>query len=153
MGAAYADVGQGINLEKHNAVAVTGSYNFGRVSIGGGYQKESDIAGIVDADRTSYSAGASAEVFVNHTIKAQYAISETDVDETTAKLWAVGYDYAMDKQTTIYLAYAKMVNDLDVAFSVNGKGHGDKVVPLAGDDPTALSLGIVYKFDSSLIAK
>ncbi|SQH75203.1 protein of unknown function, might related with Porin [Shewanella benthica] len=34
-----------------------------------------------------------------------------------------------------------------MALSANGKGHGDKVVPAMGDDPSALSFGIIYKFE------
>ncbi|NRB24177.1 hypothetical protein [Shewanella sp.] len=50
----------------------------------------------------------------------------------------------MSINTTLYLAYSYVSND---AFSADGKGHGDKVVSGMGDDPSALSFGIIYKFD------
>ena len=84
-------------------------------------------------------------------IKAQFANSLGQGDDNDATQFAVGYDYTFDQQTTVYIAYANTQNDDKVNFSVNGKGHGDKVVPLIGDDPHAISLGIIYTFSHSLI--
>lgn len=150
IGAAYASIGQGLGLDEHTAVAVTGSYDFGKYGIGGGYQQESDIGGVAGDDRDSFTIGASAKVSAKGTLKILAATSDGEANNTTASLLAVGYDHALDKHTTVYIAYATMSNDDGVNFSVNGKGHGDKVVPALGDDPSALSFGIVYKFDTPL---
>jgi predicted porin len=151
VGAAYASIGQGVGSDEHTALAFTGSYTGSAFSIGGGFQQESDIGGVSGDDRDSFSFGASTRLNDKDTIKVQFAISEGEGNDTDATQIAIGYDHALDKHTTVYVTYATMNNDANVAFSVNGKGHGDKVVPANGDDPAALSFGIVYKFDAQLV--
>ncbi len=150
LGAAYALVGQGMDKDEHTAAAITVGYDFGRLSIGGGFQSESDIGGVSGADRDSFTIGASIKAGAKGTLKAQFANSDGDADESDATQSAIAYDYALDKNTVLYVAYARMSNDDNVSFSANGKGHGDKVTPVMGEDPSAVSFGIVSKFDVSL---
>jgi predicted porin len=152
LGLAYTTIGLGqSNNENHTAVALTIGYDFGLFSLGGGYQTEMDIAGLSGNDRDSYSIAGSMQVGDKGKIKAQFANSSGQSDASDATQFAVGYDYAFNKQTTLYIAYANTRNDDNVDFSVNGKGHGDKVIPLIGDDPNAISVGIVYTFSHQLI--
>ncbi|MEC4728291.1 porin [Shewanella sp. D64] len=152
LGVMYTSIGQGDIAEKnHTAAAVTLGYLFGRFSVGGGYQTEMDIGGISRNDRDSYTIGASMNIGDKGKVKAQFAVSSGEGESNDATQIAVGYDYSIDEQTTIYIAYANMNNDKNVNFSVNGKGHGDKVVPLMGNDPHAISLGIVYSFSYAVV--
>ncbi|ACA87068.1 porin [Shewanella woodyi] len=152
LGVMYTSIGQGEMVDKdHTAAAVTLGYHFGRFSVGGGYQSEMDIGGSPGNDRDSFSLGGSMEVGDKGKIKAQFAVSSGEGDASDATQIAVGYDYQFDTQTTLYIAYANMDNDDNVNFSVNGKGHGDKVVPLMGNDPHAISLGIVYSFSHAVV--
>jgi len=158
VGLAHASIGQGKGIDEHTVQALTVGYYFGRFSIGGGYQRESDIKGVSGDDRDSVSFGGSMKITDSGTIKLQLATSDGDADHSDATLMAIGYDHALDDQTTLYMAYARVSNegsislsDNDKGFSANGKGHGDKVTPLAGDDPNVFSFGIVYKFDASLL--
>ena len=152
VGMAYTSVGQGINADNdHTAAAVTVGYTHGRYTIGGGFQLENDIAGLTDNDRETFNVGASLKVGKNGKIKAQFASSTSDQSESDASQFAVGYDYNLAKNTVIYVAYALMDNEDNVRFSVNGKGHGDKVVPAYGVDPSVFSIGIVYQFNHGLL--
>lgn len=150
VGAAYANIGQGeLGADDHKAIALTVGYYDDNFSLGGGLQLESDIAGNSGQDRDSYSFGGSLNVGEKGKIKAQFAVSSGDGENYDASQFAVGYDYSLNNKVNLYVAYAKTDNDENVNFSVNGKGHGDKVVPLIGNDPSAFSLGIVAKFDLS----
>ncbi len=151
VGLAYASIGQGAGVDDHTAVVITLGYDFGQFTLGGGFQSESDIAGEPGSDRDSLSIGGSVKVGDEGTFKLQFANSSGSGSDSDATLFAIGYDQAMGENYTLYVAYANMSNDPNVAFSVNGKGHGDKIVPAAGDDPSIFSLGFVYKFDVSLI--
>ncbi len=153
LGLAHASIGQGVAMPEHTAQAITVSYDFGGFTIGGGFQSEMDIGGVDNLDRGTASIGASVDIGKNSVIKLQYADSSGEYLDSDANLFAVGYDYNYDESTKIYLAYAKMSNDNQVQFSANGKGHGDKVVPSLGQDPNAISLGIVYQFDVSLYSQ
>ncbi|WP_019026933.1 porin [Colwellia piezophila] len=147
LGFAYGSIGQPDANKDQTVAAFTLGYNFERYSIGGGYQMEFDIAGLAGNDRGSFSLGGSMKLSDKGTLKAQFAVSDGEFSQSEATQIAVGYDYALNDNATIYLAYARMENDDMVNFSVNGKGHGDKVIPMLGNDPSAISLGIVAKFD------
>ncbi len=152
LGVMYTSIGQGeVADNNHTAAAVTLGYSFGQFSVGGGYQSEMDIGGASGNDRDSFSVGGSMEVGEKGKVKAQFAVSSGEGDASDATQIAVGYDYIFDEQTTIYIAYANMNNDENVNFSVNGKGHGDKVIPMMGNDPHAISLGIVYSFSYGIV--
>ena len=81
-----------------------------------------------------------------------------DLDNTSntgASQWAVGYDYAWDKNTTLYVAYASTDNDAGASYTSYDWGHGDQGVPalVAGNSPSAISLGVVYKFDLGVLPR
>ncbi len=168
LGAAYmsqgtgVDLGTGKALDEHTATAITASYNFGNFTIGGGWQDESDIGGTKKNDRDGFNVGASAALG-DATVKAQYTSTSGDLfKETDATQIAVGVDYSLGKNTTIYIAYATTDNDDfnvgspgPLGFGANNYGHGDSVgaaADLSGKmgDPDAISIGLVYKFNAGL---
>jgi len=152
LGLAYTSVGQGVeSTNEHTAYALTVNYSFDNLQIGGGYQQEMDIGGVSGQDRSSINLAGSINIGQKGKIKLQYATSSSDNELADANQFAIGYDYSLTKNTVIYVAYANMDNEQNTNFSVNGKGHGDKVVPLSGEDPTALSIGIVYHFNYKLM--
>jgi len=152
LGLALASIGQGLESSKeHNVVAVTVGYNFGSYSVGGGFQRETNIRGESGNDRSSFTLGGSRRVGKAGVVKLQVGTSEGEKDSSDAVQFAVGYDYDLDASTRLYVAYSSMNNDSNVDFSANGKGHGDKIVPALGDDPSALSLGVVYTFNSKFL--
>ena len=162
LGGAYASFGNGANVVVANrndtkVNAITGSYDFGAFNLGGGWQRETDIGGVSNADRDKYTLGAAAKVGAAGTVKVQYA-SAGDLDNAVnsgSKQWAVGYDHAWDKNATLYIAYAKTKNDTGAAYSAVNYGHGDNGVPgiVAGRDPSSISIGLVYKFNESLFPR
>lgn len=149
LGIAYASIGQSYGFDEHQVVAATIGYRRKNYTLGGGYQLEHDISGISGHHRESFTLGASMHWNSHSTVKAQFAITKGEFQQSDASQIAVGYDYALTEKTNLYIAYAYMNNEQAVSFSVNGKGHGDKIIPLLGDDPRALSIGIVTKFDIS----
>ncbi|HEB78622.1 MAG TPA: porin [Methylothermaceae bacterium] len=149
VGAGYASVGQGANPD-HTAWAVTASYDFGNWNLGGGYQSESDIGGTSGYDSRSYTLGA-ALTLGSGTLKAQYVLFDGNQADSDANQIAVGYDYPFDKATIFYIAYAATSNDANGGFTANNYGHGKAVTVANGDDPSSLSVGVVYKFDVGLI--
>lgn len=150
IGGAYARLGQDPGND-WVVTAVTASYDFAQFSVGGGLQNETDIGGISGADRRSYTVGASMKLGANGTLKAQYAVSNYDAADSDSSQVAVGYDHTLNQYTTVYVAYAKVTNDNLATITANNWGHGDAVTPAAGKDPSALSLGVVVKFDGSLL--
>ena len=152
-GLGYSNLGDGNfgpGADDQTAFVVTASYSAGPFSVGGGYQSDSDIGGASGNDRDSYTVGGSYN-FGSATVKAQYTTTDADANNADAEMIAVGVDYALNKATTVYAAYASTDNDSNSAFTANNYGHGQAVSPLAGDDPSSFSVGIVYKFDANII--
>jgi len=120
------------------------STNLAGVKINALYQNIEDFA---RNDSDIYGVGA-AYAFGANTIKAHYYYADLDKDLKAAnngknrKLAAVGYDYALSKQTTVYAAYA-WGND---GQSVWGDGHGGKAAVDMTDNNSAVSVGVRHKF-------
>lgn len=147
LGLAYMQVGT-LTDDTHSGIALTAKYQFSNYSLGFGYQQESDIQGALDNNRDSFSLGGAINLGDKSQLKLQYALSQSDAAESDAAQFAIGYDYAFNKNNTLYVALATMDNDANVNFSVNGKGHGDRIVPALGDDMATLSIGFISIFDA-----
>ncbi|MDH5446807.1 MAG: porin [Gammaproteobacteria bacterium] len=79
-----------------------------------------------------------------HSLKAKaYANSE----KTGAQLNGIGLFFHLDSQSDLYLAWAQTNNDENATYKVADGGHGDTVKPYkAGEDPAAISLGMIFSF-------
>ncbi|MFZ5513447.1 MAG: porin [Pseudomonadota bacterium] len=108
---------------------------FGGLKVNALYQKPDEDLG---ADVDIYGLGA-AYTFGNNTVKGQYYTASTDGDDAT--MWALGYDYKMSKQTTVYAAYGQAKD----GYTIVGDGHGGKG-DIAGNDNTAISVGVKHSF-------
>jgi predicted porin len=157
LGGAYASYGQGPALPEQKAAAITASYDFGIFNVGGGWQRETDLGGVSGANRNEATIGAAAKLGGKGTVKVQYARagSISGIANSGARQAAIGYDHAWNGQTTLYVAYARTTNDSVAAFPSYDWGHGDQGVPgvAIGQNTTAVSVGLVYKFDVGLIGK
>ena len=145
IGVALMSQGTGTGTPEQDATAVTASYSFGNVTVGGGFQSESDIGGTAGNDADSVTVGATWKMGKG-TFKVQFTSLDSDTVNGDAEQLAVGYDYSVGKNTTVYVAYATTDNDPAASFSATNYGHGDNVVVAAGQDPSSVSIGVVYKF-------
>jgi len=127
----------GADLDE-NSWMVGGGVNFAGVRVNALYQ---NMENFDNKEANVYGAGVSY-TFGKNMVKAQYFLVDSDVaasDELS--MLAVGYDYNMSKQTTLYAAYAMG----DKGQIVWGDGHGGKTAAGA-DENSALSVGVKHKF-------
>lgn len=151
----YASFSQGVDLlgadlEDHEALSTTVSYDLGTFDFGVGYQQETNIGGIANNDRESWSVGGKIKIGSKLKFKAQYTQSTSDAIDSDASMGAIGLDYLMGENTTLYLAYARTNNDKNTNFQVSGKGHGNAVPIINGSHPAVISVGLVYKFNTNI---
>jgi len=140
----------GTDYDDHGVTAFIASYEMGNLSFGAGLQTETDVGGIDGADRDSQMVGVSFKT-ASGAIKAQYSLTEFDgVDDTSSNQIALGYDHNMGKSTTVYIAYGGVSNDDNASYTANNYGHGQASGVASGDDPSSISVGLVYKFDASI---
>ncbi|MBI5891571.1 MAG: porin [Nitrosomonadales bacterium] len=139
---------------KLTVASVSASYDFGMGKAGVQYTSNGANAeannGGSSTTQNTITAGASFKVSDEGVVKAQFtktAKSSVANSNDGATMMAVGYDHSMDKSTTVYVAYAKVTNDDGASFSASGWGHSGVGAPsAAGKDPSAVSVGAVYKF-------
>lgn len=135
-----------VSGETYNDFMVGAGVKLAGFTLNGLYQKPDEDLG---ADADIYGVGA-AYTFGKNTVKGQYYTASIDaagVDDPS--MFAIGYDYKMSKQTTLYAAYA-MGKD---GFSVVGDGHGGKTpvgftdaTATEIEDMTAFSVGVKHSF-------
>ena len=139
---------------KPTDLAITASYTMNQFSIGGGYLA-SDKDNGANSKINSYTLGGSFTMD-KATLKAQYTAVNDDVANADANLIAVGVDYALSKDATVYIAYAGTSNDSAASYGANGYGHGKSAYgtpAAAGNDPQSVSLGLIYKFGGNIYKK
>ena len=156
VGAAYAKFGSGmVGLPSLEMYAATASYTLDLLNVGGAYQHEKNVGGISAADRDQATFGAAVQLGASLTFKAQYTWSGqvSGAPNSTSRQLAAGLDYNLASTTAIYFAYARTSNSVFTAFSPFDYGHGDQGVPPILDGKTAVgySIGLVYKFDVSIL--
>jgi len=128
-------------------------YDFGMVKVTGLYANQDVISGTDIKARSIYALGAGVKVGAAGTVKAQYAMVDklSGVADSGATMYTVGYDHAMSKNTTAYVAYSLTDNQSAAKFNTAGGGHGESMsvaqdANLAYKDPSAISVGIQHKF-------
>ena len=127
---------------------IFGSYDFGIAKVSGIYEK-------ANADYTSGSnkywmLGAAFPVGPG-AILASFGQNKNDVTTAanpvpagTAKVYALGYTYALSKRTTLYTSYAHISNDVGTAFAVGSAT--DYFTGVAGQGSSGFALGISHQF-------
>ena len=113
-------------------------------TLNGLYQQ---IQNFDDVKVNIWGVGAAYNFGKKHTVKGQFYSADYDQYPESRNMFALGYDFAMSKQTTLYAAYAYGDN----AQSTWGDGHEGKT-PIGGttgvsdQDSNAFSVGMKYKF-------
>ena len=151
------------NDDGNKAWMLGGSYDFKVVKLFANYVKEHEESakgtttyalvpakGLVgtttyaaqDLKKTYWSLGASAPVSAAGAVQFEFAKYKTDVAQTTAKGYSLGYTHSLSKRTTLYTAVSRISND---------DATGANVVRVAGtgsngENITGFAAGFNHKF-------
>ncbi len=149
---------------KITILSLAGGYDFGTVAKVRAQYVNTDAnsnaafsVGQTGAKQTVLTVGGQFNFTENDAIKAQIAkaqdakLSGVTVAGSNATMYAVGYDHAMSKRTTVYAAYAKVSNGTGTQFSATNYAHGGVGTPGApaggvSYSPSALSIGVIHDF-------
>lgn len=147
LGGHYYRFGDSTTAPDRKAAAVSAGYNIGMGMVNAMYVKHKNEGNVGGADRNIATVGAGVKLG-SGLLKAQYSLANdvSGTSNTGARMWAVGYDHAIAKGTTVYIAYARVNNDSAANFTSNDYGHGDSPTVAAGKNPSGVSLGLVYDF-------
>jgi predicted porin len=100
----------------------------------------------VDVDRDAYGIYAMLPLGPG-AVHAWYIQADdwSNVNDSGADFWALGYYYNLSKRTVVYAQYASMDNDTNSRYRL-GAGPGNRLTPSTGADPEAFSLGVRHTF-------
>lgn len=157
--AAYETHRQGGNAANYmgttrtqDAYRIGANYKIAGFKILGLYQDVKHVGFTQDSVKV-YGGGASYGFGAN-TIKAQYYKADSYAGKSNGgDMWAVGYDYKLSKQTSVYAMYAETSNDAAGTYTIMGGGH-DYSYPkgpafsntAVAAKSSAVSVGIQHKF-------
>lgn len=135
----------------HKVNALTAGYQLNNIKLWSGIQQETNAGGQSGNDIDSLSIGLAYQPNEKGKLKIQAASLTGSTDASDSFMWALGYDYQFNNNIMFYVAYAETDNDSNANYSVNGKGHGEKLSVMADSDPYAISLGIVVNYEWMLV--
>ena len=147
LAAGYEDWTGHSKIVNGNALRLAVKYKFGNARVGLIYESiDSDT--IAEWKRDAFGANVVFKVGKGADVRLQY-LSVDDADGTTdtgATRISAGYFKKLNKKTQWYVAYGATDNDANATFQGVDGGHGDEVATAAGGNPSALSLGLIFKF-------
>ncbi|MDP4535798.1 porin [Alkalimonas collagenimarina] len=102
-------------------------------------------------DRSAYGVGAAYRINDAYSVKGQlYHAGSADADDSGATMVSLGVDRRFGRNLTLYGAAAMTNNQQNASFNVSaGGGHGKSLTIEPGQDPWALSVGVIYNFSAN----
>lgn len=106
------------------------------------------VSGGGEVARAAYYVNL-AQVYGNMTYKFAYGrLGELDsAPDSSADYVALGGDYAASARTDLYLLYTSVMNDAAGNYGLQPDHDGAGAIAAVGDNASALSAGVVHRFD------
>ena len=122
------------------------SYKMDQLKFGAIYESTDSDDDVFNRD--AYGLECAYSISNQTDVPGQYivAVEYKNVSNSGANQLAVGVFNKLDKVTQVYAVYTSTDNDSNAQYQGIDGGHGDELETVAGGNPSALSVGIVYKF-------
>jgi len=132
------------NGTDNKATRLGAYYDFDAFRVTGLYQAATDAA---DNDLNTFGLGV-RYTMGKTALKAQYYWTDNDGSDTDASMLALGVQYNITRQTSLYAAYAMTDNDANATYSpAGGGGRGDDIPGIVGgSSPSIISFGVMHNF-------
>lgn len=127
-----------------------GNYNFGIFTVGLMYdQSELKVAGGGDRERAAWSIPVTAKLgpgtfLFTYSQADDFEVAGRDVNDSGAKMYAIGYDYPLSKRTSLGVSYAMVDNDRNAAYGFYSRSNLNATV--AGQEAKQFYVGIRHAF-------
>jgi predicted porin len=131
-----------------------GMYNFGDASVRVLYARTKAEGSKGDVKQNVWGVGGTYKATANGMLLAQYyraadvdgnITGVTNLSDTGAKFWVLGYEHSLSKRTTLIAHYAYLKNDSNV---LKGYDFGDGKTGFTGKNVklSGISLGLNHSF-------
>lgn len=141
----HQDVGGAGSSLDRSAVKVGAGFTMGAIKVGGVWESTDNDA-VATGSRDAWWLTGSYAMGNNSFSAAWGQLDDSDGADDGSDMWALGWFNKLSKQTSIYVVYADLSNDPAGVNRLGMSGHGDIVVPAAGGDSSALSIGTIIDF-------
>ena len=120
--------------------ALRGLYTFGQFTVGAYYQRNKDDNAILGTGAGSRNNFRLSAMYVMNASEFHVNVGRankwSNVSDSAATQWTLGYNYNLSKRTKVYTYYTK----------VNNKKGADYMTGTAGDDFSSFALGVRHNF-------
>lgn len=130
-----------VNTEKWSTLGV--SYDFGMVKTAAIYRTRRDDANVAKND--VYEVSALVPVGTGSLLLDYGAIRNKVIGDADAQALNVRYDHPLSKRTSLYTGIAKIRNDINSRYGVNG-ATGAALTAANGDDVRSVIFGVRHLF-------
>ncbi len=147
LSAAYSDWKKHSKMGDGSTLRLATTYGIGNHQLGAIFE---DITPDTSNqwDRSAYGVNWKWKFAPKTDFRVQYLVvddAKNTVNTGATKL-GLGLFHKLDKKAEVYIAYGATDNEANASFQAVDGGHGDEVKTINGGNPTAISLGMVYKF-------
>jgi predicted porin len=131
-----------------------GGYDFGVANVGAVYEtyKYKPAAAEVEAVQMAIGVAiplGSGKIGMSYAIADELEVGGTAATDTGAKMYNIGYEWALSKRTAVGFGYAKIDNDANVNFTWTGMApnqNGVSIGTYAGSDVQNIFVSLRHSF-------
>jgi predicted porin len=133
---------------------VGGGYDFGVVNVGATYETYKYKGATANTEATQYAVGiaipmGSGKIGASYAVADELETGGTAVADSGAKMYNIGYEWALSKRTALGFGYAKIDNDAGAIFTWTGiapNQNGVTLNPYPGSDVENIFVAIRHSF-------
>lgn len=146
LGADYLNLkALGVVTVKHTMLV--GSYDFGPATVSGMYAQNSPDVASSNPKLKSYLLGLTVPVGAGAFLASYTKLKNDTQANANANQWALGYTYALSKQTNLYTSYSRISNQQAANYIVNDStGNNDAPLAAPGFKSTGFIVGMMHSF-------
>ena len=131
-----------------------GGYDFGVVNVGGVYETYKYKGAAAETEAVQMALGlsiplGSGKIGASYAIADELEVGGTAATDTGAKMYNIGYEWALSKRTAVGFGYAKIDNDANVNFTWTGMApnqNGVSIGTYAGSDVQNIFVSVRHSF-------
>lgn len=156
VGTTYARLrDSGVADEKDTEFRIGGMYDFGMASVRALYGRTKFETAGAEVKQNTWGIGGTYNVTANGKLVSQYYVARdvevngTDLGETGAKLFTIGYEHNLSKRTMLKAGYARVANDDNTAgydFGYNAAGVTSFTSFATGFTASGFQFGVRHAF-------
>lgn len=147
VGASFEDQSNLKGGAEAQGVRVGAAAEFGAMKLQGIYEStKSDDNDVFERD--AYGANLTFKVSSKDKLGVQWLRADdyANSSDTGADMISAGWTRKLDKRTSMYAVYTQTDNGSNARYQGVDGGHGDEIKTDLGGNPSAFSLGLVFKF-------